>query len=732
MALSGTISSSIHSGHYTLRISWSATQNITNNTSTITAKMYLVQDASWSLNIGTRSNSCTIDGVATAFTSPKISSNGGSTILLGTVSRTVNHNTDGSRSVDISATFNINATISGTKYNSITASSTVTLDTIPRVSSFSLSASTVELGKSITISITRQSTAFTHRIKYVWGQQSGTIATGVATSQAWTVPLSLANYIPNGTSGMCYITVETMNGSTVIGSQTKAITGTVPASIVPSISSIAMSDPSGAVPSGWGVYVKGKSTMRVVTTAAGSYSSTITSYSVEVNGSTYSGKDITTGALQSIGTQTVKVTVTDSRGRTATLSKTYTVQDYNTPTISTFEGKRVNASGQDDDAGENVLISYATLVSDVNGKNTASISIKYKPANGGTWITAYSESSASYAIYDTITISGIGTDETYDVRIDLTDSFTSSTRTLSIPTVMVTMDFKANGKGVALGKVSEYDAFECAMNARFTGSFYLTGGINADHTAGVTAITSNDGAGKYVKLFSFPIDTFSGWNYSSLSLSFEECIFGLFSGILDLHIRNNKSTGVISQKTFACHSCRGNPYHYNFYLVIDNNVASVYWHCRSNYYGIRVRVLNGYMPHAGFSGITWDGKTMTSTAPGGELCSFFGAAEASGVWRYRKNADVTMEAWGQYKVSDIACDVALGSMYRSAVLTIPDYPVAFTSVPTVQMSWTNAGYGAMIWITSEGTATAPPTIYLVRPVSGTISGTINVYAHGLK
>lgn len=731
MALSGTISSSIHSGHYTLKISWSATQNITNNTSTITAKMYLVQDASWSLSIGTRDNTCSIDGVSTAFTSPKISSNGGSTILLGTVSRTVNHNTDGSRNVAISATFNINATISGTKYNSITASETVTLDTIPRVSSFTLSASTVELGKSVTITITRQSTAFTHRIKYAFAGATGTIATGVATSQAWTVPLSLANNIPSATAGTCTITVETMNGSTVIGSQSKTFTGTVPASVVPSISSVALSDPSGTVPSGWGVYIKGKSTLRVVTTAAGSYKSTITSYSVEANGATYSDKDITTGALQSIGTQSVKVTVTDSRGRTATRSVTYTVQDYNTPTISTFEGKRVNASGQDDDAGENALITYATLVSNVSGKNTASITIKYKPT-GGSWVTAYSNASASYAIYDSITIKNISTDNTYEVRIDLTDSFTSSTRTLSIATVMVTMDFKSNGKGVAIGKVSEYDAFECAMNARFTSGFFLAGGINADHTAGVTAIMSSDGAGKYVKLFSFPIDTYSGWNYSSLSLSFEECIFGLFSGILDLHIRNSKSTGTISQKTFACHSCRGNPYHYNFYLVIDNNVASVYWHCRSNYYGIRVRVLNGYMPHAGFGGITWDGKTMTSTDPGGELCSFFGAAEASGVWRYRKNADVTMEAWGQYKVSNIACDVALGSMYRSAVITLPDYPVAFTSVPTVQMSWTNAGYGAMIWITTEGTMTAPPTVYLVRPVSGTVTGTINIYAHGLK
>lgn len=732
MALSGTMSNSIHSGHYTLKVSWSATQNITNNTSTITVKAYLVQDPSWSLSIGTRQNSCTINGALTYFTSPAISSNGGSTILLGTVSRTVNHNADGTLSVGISTTFNINATISGTKYSSITASGTITLNTIPRVSDFTLSASSVVLGNQITISITRQSSAFTHRVKYVWGRQGGTIATGVATSQKWTVPLSLANYIPNGTSGTCYITVDTMNGDTLIGSITKSFTGTVPTSVVPSISSVALSDPSGEVPSAWGAYVKGKSTLRVVTTAAGAYSSTISSYSVTVEGATYSGNDITTGALQSIGTQTVRVTVTDSRGRTATTSKTYTVQDYSTPTISIFDGKRVNASGADDDEGDRVLISYSTLVSDVNGKNTASIKILYKPADDGTWITAFSSDNASYAVYDSITISGISVNNTYDVRIDLSDSFTSSSRSLKIATAVVTMDFKSNGKGVAIGKVSEYDAFECAMNARFTGNFFLAGGINADHTAGVTAITSSDGAGKYVKLLSFPIDTYSGWNYSSLTLSFEECIFGLFSGILDLHIRNSKSTGVISQKTFACHSCRGNPYHYNFYLVIDNNVASVYWHCRSNYYGIRVRVLNGYMPHAGFSGITWDGKTMTSTAPGGDLCSFFGAAEASGVWRYRKNADITMEAWGQYKVSNIVCGIALGSMYRCEVITLPDYPVAFTSVPTVQLSWTNAGYGAMIWTTTEGTATAPPTIYLVRPVTGTISGTINIYAHGLK
>lgn len=482
MALSGTISNSIHSGHYTLRISWSATQNITANTSTITAKMYLVQDPGWSLSIKSRSNSCSIAGVATAFTSPVISSNGGSTILLGTVSRTVNHAADGSRNVAISATFNINATISGTKYEAITASATVTLDTIPRVSSFSLSASSVVLGDPITISITRQSTSFTHRIKYSWGQQSGTIVSSVATSHSWTVPLSLANYIPNGTSGTCYITVETMSGSTVIGSQTKSFTGTVPTNIVPSISSITLSDPSGNVPTSIGLYVKGKSTLRVVTKAAGSYGSTIRSYSVQANGATYSEADITTGVLQIAGVQSVVVTVTDSRGRTASATKSLTVYDYHTPIISTFDVKRVDASGNDDDEGEHVKISYATMLATLNGKNSGSLAIYYKASTDVNWITALSEEAIPYAAYDSITVSDISVNSTYDFRIDLTDSFASSSRAEQVQTAEVVMDFLSDGSGMGIGKVAELNdtldvawALKCRREAQFDGGLSSKG-----------------------------------------------------------------------------------------------------------------------------------------------------------------------------------------------------------------------------------------------------------------
>ena len=94
MASSGSFSGSIRDGHYKLRVDWSQSKNVSANTSTITCKLYLVND--WSLSISGRTdNTCTIDGTALTFSSPAIGSTG--THLLGTVSKTVNHASDGSK-----------------------------------------------------------------------------------------------------------------------------------------------------------------------------------------------------------------------------------------------------------------------------------------------------------------------------------------------------------------------------------------------------------------------------------------------------------------------------------------------------------------------------------------------------------------------------------------------------------------------------------------------------------
>ena len=114
LASSGSFSGSIRDGHYAVRVDWTQTKNVSENTSTITCRIYLVND--WSLSISSRNNNTmTIDGKAQNFTSPSISSTG--THLLGTVSQKVTHGSDGGKTISMSAVFKIQATLSGTFSN---------------------------------------------------------------------------------------------------------------------------------------------------------------------------------------------------------------------------------------------------------------------------------------------------------------------------------------------------------------------------------------------------------------------------------------------------------------------------------------------------------------------------------------------------------------------------------------------------------------------------------------
>ena len=98
-----------------------------------------------------------------------------------------------------------------------------------------VSASTVVMGDSVTIYTNRNSDTFTHDLSYTFGGITGTIASNVGASYAWTVP-DLVAKIPNALSGTCTITCKTKSGSTVIGSSTCTLTLTVPAKSTPTLS----------------------------------------------------------------------------------------------------------------------------------------------------------------------------------------------------------------------------------------------------------------------------------------------------------------------------------------------------------------------------------------------------------------------------------------------------------------------------------------------------------------
>ena len=262
MASSGSFSGSIVSGHYQLRVDWSQAQNVSANKSTITAKIYLVND--WSLSINSRTSSITINGTSQNYSSSSISTTG--THLLATVTQEVAHDSDGSKSIAMSCVFNIQATISGTYYGSISCSANVTLDTIPRASSVSMPTAT--MGSEVTISINPAVDQFTHTLAYSFGSASGTITTKTSLlAVKWTPALTLANQIPNTTSGTGTLTCYTYSGSTLIGTKSITITLKVPTSVVPTIGSFTATRVDGTVPSSWGIYVQNKSAVTLTISA---------------------------------------------------------------------------------------------------------------------------------------------------------------------------------------------------------------------------------------------------------------------------------------------------------------------------------------------------------------------------------------------------------------------------------------------------------------------------------
>ena len=189
---SGTVSGTYRG--YTLRSVWSSTPNTAGNYSDITVTHYLDCASGWALYINGRTNSCTC-GEYKEFWSDSISTGGGNTITLGTTTHRVYHDNDGKKTVNLSTTFNIQATISGTYVSSITNSGDITLDNIPRYTSIT----------NFTVS-KRNETSFTfnwstaNTVDYVWySTNNGSSWTGYDVTDGTSGSFTVSGLSPNTT-----------------------------------------------------------------------------------------------------------------------------------------------------------------------------------------------------------------------------------------------------------------------------------------------------------------------------------------------------------------------------------------------------------------------------------------------------------------------------------------------------------------------------------------------------
>lgn len=427
-------------------------QSVANNTTTISWWLRIKKSSSsTSATWGNCSYSANVGGQQKSGSGQVNVAAGGTTELLsGQV--TVPHSADGTLTISVSAS------ISGKIVGSV--SGTQAMTTIPRASSMTVSGNT--LGSPVKMVISAASSGFKHLVNYNWGGETGfAVWDGSAGTYTWTPPLSFASKIPNGTSGLCTLTLETYSGQSMIGSKQYQLTLYVPSSVTPSVSDINVSEAVSGLAEQFGAYVQRKSRLRIQTDASGAYGSTISSCSVKVDGGTYSGTDVTSNIINSSGTVSITATVTDSRGRSASKTVSVSVAAYTAPAITALSAHRCNADGSYNTNGDYVYIDYAYHIAAVGNKNTPSATLSIKRSTGSDWTQVVSNSAYS-ANTHVVPSQQFLSDYQFDVRLVVADYFDSTSMTARVPTAETILDISADGTAVACGKTAEEaNTFDC-------------------------------------------------------------------------------------------------------------------------------------------------------------------------------------------------------------------------------------------------------------------------------
>lgn len=539
MALSGSFQN-LPVNNFGLYCTWSATQSITGNYSDVTLNVYLKY---YTLEVGSRPDSTiSINGTSETYTAPAITdySSGQHTVLLKSKTVRVNHNADGTKSgVALSAYWRFSGTYSGQSISSITASTTITLDTIDRTApTVSLSTSNIT-ASGVTISATSSATAdiwqysidngstwtqfsttagtsaskaitglspnTTYYIKVkarkksnqVYGTSSaatvktlgGAVVNSVnqVTADAATVSIKLnvtvydASYsytleLKNGSTSILSVggltwskgtadrtvtltaanrttlltamaslksftgtfAVTTYSGSTQIGSvssKTATVTTTA-ANSGPTLSGFTYADSyatTTAITGNDQLFIQSYSKLTVTPgTATPKNQATIANYTATCNGvsvSNTTGDALTVGTVSKSGTVAVVLTITDSRGYTASVTQNITVLAYAKPKVNSLTLRRTNDIEAEMQLVFNGSISAITVDS-VQKNSLKYVRYRYKATSASSYssyvsiLSAVTQSGTSFS-YSNLELRSLAADQSWDVHIQIRDQLDS-------------------------------------------------------------------------------------------------------------------------------------------------------------------------------------------------------------------------------------------------------------------------------------------------------------------
>lgn len=304
-----------------------------------------------------------INGTTVYYSTTRIQLHKGTVVTSGSID--IEHKNDGSKTFSAS----VKGAIYYSSYNS-TGSGSWELEDIPRASK--TTGGSGNIGSETTITISRAIDTFTHTLKYEFGSLTGTIASNVATSYKWTIPISFYGQLIDAKEGTGKIICETYNGTILIGTSEAEFTAKVTNSN-PIAGTFTYKDNNAvttAITEDNQRIIRNNSILLfTIGTATAKNSATINKYEVTFNGET---KSLTSAGTMNFGivnlSSNSKATlkVIDSRGNTASKEVEVIIDNWELPN-GIVSVKRKNNFYSD------TILKVDGTYSSLNEKNTMTI-----------------------------------------------------------------------------------------------------------------------------------------------------------------------------------------------------------------------------------------------------------------------------------------------------------------------------------------------------------------------
>lgn len=408
----------------TKNTSFSENVDIVNNKSdlSITITFSANNSSTW---FNSKALKCTCNG---STQSENVSLSKGGKVTATFTFEDIQHNNDGSKSVD----WNWSITTGTSALGTLRDSGTKKLTTIPRASD--ITATNADIGSSSIIVINKKNDSFTTTLKYKFATQTvyTTIVekTGEKT-YGWQIPTSFYSLIPNAQYGSCSIEAITYNGDTQIGDP-KYVDINIFANETlckPAISNTSIIDTNtkSIVLTGDNTkFIKYVSTPKLTWNASAKNGATLKSQTIN--------NVSTTSPYQTNWADSFKLDVTDSRNYTSTYNYVLSnVVNYFYPQI-TASGKRKTSTSS------NIILNLnGKFFNDYfseNIKNTAIFKCEYKKKEDNEWTTIVLEPTinddGSFSLKDFDLGEICDYQDNWQFSITITDKITSQSSNFQI------------------------------------------------------------------------------------------------------------------------------------------------------------------------------------------------------------------------------------------------------------------------------------------------------------